>query len=212
MLDANSLTLSLSSRELAQRAGVTPRTASKVLKRLRNMGLLTLVSKSEHAPHISTARKGLRANLYRLVTARDIKQRLADYLLEEPHAEPTISAEVLLNYAGHDAFRHRAKLLISGHNSLGPTALEVLAAIVAEAEKGTLDSGLSFAELGRRSNVSASTVAKKVRALENMGLVSLKKEGRCQIVRLLNLEGWEKQLESKRQLLKTNGRAEARKS
>jgi hypothetical protein len=49
-------------------------------------------------------------------------------------------------------------------------------------------------------------VAKKVRAFENMGLVSIKKEGRCQIVRLLSLQGWEKQLESKRELLKSNGR------
>jgi DNA-binding MarR family transcriptional regulator len=167
------------------------------------MGLLTLVSKSAHAP--STARKGRRANLYRLVTASDIKERLADYLLEEAQAAPTISTEVLLNYAGHDAFRHGAKLLISGHNTLGPTALEVLAAIVAEAEKGSIESGLSFAELARRSNVSASTVAKKVRAFENMGLVSIKKEGRCQIVRLLSLQGWEKQLESKCELLKSNG-------
>ncbi|MGB0386004.1 MAG: helix-turn-helix domain-containing protein [Ardenticatenaceae bacterium] len=186
MSAANSLTTPLSTRQLAQMAGVSRRTAAKILRRLCEYGLLKQVGK-----------QGRRAKVYQLMSARYIQQKLAAYLSAE--AKAPIGAEILLKYAGHDAFLHGAKI---PNHTLGPTALEVLAAVIAVAEQEP-NKGLNFAEIARRTGMSAGTAAKKARALQALGLLSIQKEGRSQIVRFVRLSDWEKQLAEQSERLST---------
>ena len=201
MRSAKSDIIHLSSRYLAEMAGMTSQTASKVLRRLQAYGLLSLVGKSDYY------KKG---HIYRLVKADTIKRDLAEYLLDEP--KEAINVEMLIKYAGHDAFLHGAKLLIDGHYTLGPCSLEVLCALIAEAEKNKYSNqGLHLAEIARRTGLSSATVSKKAKALAQLGLVSMRKQGRRQVVRLISLSIWEEVLERKRHLLSTNGKTQNRK-
>ena len=99
-----------------------------------------------------------------------------DELFEKYKGPHGLHINMTLYYANHDLFRYRGGCDFEGKRlSLGPCALELLAAIVEERQ-------LTYDEIVAATGISKATVKAKAKALKALGIVTFKKVGRYQSV------------------------------
>lgn len=200
----------LSCRELAELINVGYTTAAATLKRLCRYGYLertdgtpwlTLPDGAEEQDQYAI--NMFEAYAYSLTpvlctVAQGIQQGVCE-VATEPYpstggtsvttlhtavAVVEMNLDVMREYLNHDAFAYGAKA--EDDQSLGKAALDVITAL-------TTSNDLTFAEIAEATGMSRSTASKKAHALEVYGLAEVYKEGRSNVVYLV--QDWRERLE-----------------